>query len=99
MKKLEDWNKEIKKLKRKVAQAIREDYFRGKTIKEITKKYGVTRRTAYSWMKLTDEERQIHEESVKRLNKIGRPVDKDKKKRKIKIKEVKKVNMLDNIKN
>jgi DNA invertase Pin-like site-specific DNA recombinase len=86
MKTIKEYRSQLVKLKASMVQNIKQEYLEGKTLKEIGKKFGVTRRIFYLWVPLTEEEKDIHLAKVKELKKMGTP--RGKRKRKTKIKNV-----------
>lgn len=65
---------------------IKQDYLEGKTLPEIIRKFGITKRVFYLWIPLSESEKDIHMAKVKELKKMGPP--RGKRKRKTKIKNV-----------
>jgi transposase len=86
MKTIKEYRSQLVKLKASMVQNIKQEYLEGKTLKEIGKKFGVTRRIFYLWVPLTEEEKDIHLAKVKELKKMGPP--RGKRKRKTKNKNV-----------
>ena len=87
-----NWKLRVAKIKADSAQEAKQLYLAGSTIPEIMKQFGITKKTFYDWVNITDEEQKTHMTQIMDQNKMGRPITRGRKKKSIQVKDVAKAN-------
>lgn len=82
------WKLKIAKIKGDIAREVKQDYLAGFTIPEIMQMYGLTKKTVYKWIVVSEDDKKNHYSQVMAQNKMGRPKVKGNKKRAVKISKV-----------